>query len=67
MGKKSKKKNKKKYVHERKPKVHCKNCPAWVNVDDTEFINIEEDFQGADLMTFECPHCNTKQKSRIFG
>ena len=25
----------------------------WVDVDKTEFINIEEDFHGHDLMTFE--------------
>jgi len=25
----------------------------WIPVDDTEFLNIEEDLQGYDLMTFK--------------
>jgi len=68
MGKKNKKgkegKNKLKY--NRKPKVHCSNCPAFVNEDDVEFLNIEEDIQGVDVETFICPYCKTEQKSRIF-
>jgi hypothetical protein len=32
-----------------------------------KFINIEEDIQGADILTFECPHCKTQQKSKRFG
>jgi hypothetical protein len=56
----------KKYQRQRKAKVHCSNCPAFVNQDETKFINIEEDTQGVDVLTFECPYCNTEQKSRIF-
>jgi hypothetical protein len=27
------------------------------------FVNIEEDIQGRDVLTFVCPYCNTTQKS----
>jgi len=46
--------------------VICRNCGTVKEVD-TEFINIEEDIQGADVLTFKCPTCNTVQKSRRFG
>ena len=69
MAKKHKKgngKGKKKFVYKKEPKVHCSNCPAFVNEADTEFVNIEEDMQGVDVLTFICPNCKTEQKSRIF-
>jgi hypothetical protein len=31
------------------------------------FLNIEEDFYGADLVTFTCPKCNEVHKSNIYG
>lgn len=66
MKKSKKKQNKKQYKYEPKPKVHCSNCPSWVNVSDVKFLNIEEDIQRVDVMTFECPKCKSTQKSRIF-
>jgi hypothetical protein len=60
---KDKKKSKK---YQQKPKVHCSNCPAFIDEDKTKFVNIEEDIQGVDVLTFICPECKTKQKSRIF-
>ena len=67
--KKGKKKNnnKRKFVYKKVIKVHCSNCPTWVDEDKVKFVNIEEDIQGADVLTFICPHCNTEQKSRRFG
>lgn len=48
-------------------KVHCKGCPQWLDEKEVKFIDIEEDFQGHDVLTFECPHCKTVQKSKRFG
>lgn len=64
---KQKQKKTKAQKYERKPKVHCVNCKVFVNVDETEFVNIEEDIQGVDVMTYICPHCKKEQKSKIFG
>lgn len=43
--------------------VHCKKCDYWMDERTVEFLNIEEDIQGRDLMTFRCPDCKTVQKS----
>ncbi len=43
------------YQYELKAKVMCHTCKAWINVDDCQFLNIEEDIQGRDTMTFRCP------------
>jgi predicted RNA-binding Zn-ribbon protein involved in translation (DUF1610 family) len=68
MGKKpSGKKQKKAYVHEKIITVHCQKCPAFIDEKYVEFINIEEDFQGFDVLTFRCPKCGTQQKSKRFG
>ena len=47
--------------------VFCAKCSEWVEEVDTEFENIEEDFQGRDLLTFKCPDCKTSQKSYRLG
>ena len=47
--------------------VRCSNCNRWWAEEKTEFINIEEDFEGADILTFKCPKCKTEQKSRRIG
>ncbi len=46
-------------------KLNCKQC-GWVNEKDVKFIDIEEDFQGVDLLTFKCL-CGKVRKSRRFG
>lgn len=35
--------------------------------DIEETLNIEEDFDGADVLTYICPICGEAHKSRIFG
>jgi rubredoxin len=35
--------------------------------NETKFEEIEEDFQGRDLLTFKCPDCKTSQKSYRVG
>jgi hypothetical protein len=44
-------------------RVHCSECDAWYDEDLVTFVNIEEDIQGQDLMTFECHVCKTRQTS----
>jgi len=46
-------------------RVNCKKC-GWVNEDKVETLNIEEDFQGADVLTFKCL-CGKVRKSRRYG
>ena len=47
--------------------VFCKECSEWIAEGDTKFENIEEDFQGRDLLTYKCPYCKTSQKSYRVG
>jgi predicted RNA-binding Zn-ribbon protein involved in translation (DUF1610 family) len=37
------------------------------NDGSIKFTNIEEDFDGADLVTFVCPVCGETHKSRVYG
>jgi len=61
-GKRNRKKKFKKINKEKFIKVHCGNCPAFVNEKDIEIIDeIDED-----ILTFICPNCNTQQKSKRF-
>lgn len=48
-------------------KVYCSNCKEWYSEKKVEFLNIEEDFQGADVLTFKCHVCGEHQKSRRYG
>ena len=48
-------------------KVFCGNCQAYYKEEDVEFIDIEEDIVGQDVMTFKCPKCETKQRSKRLG
>ena len=54
-------------TYERIIQVYCSKCEEFKDENDTEFVNIEEDIQGADVLTFICPDCGTKQKSRRLG
>jgi len=38
-----------------------------VDEDTVEFVNIEEDFQGRDLLTFVCPVCGKEHKAYRLG
>jgi len=53
------------YEYKKRIKVKCSKC-GWLYEDDVEFINIEEDIQGADVLTFKCK-CGKVRKSRRFG
>jgi hypothetical protein len=47
--------------------VYCKECNEWMGENITKIKNIEEDLQGRDFLTFECPACKTTQKSHRVG
>tara|TARA_R110002051_G_C8589485_1_gene478568 strand:+ start:211 stop:432 length:222 start_codon:yes stop_codon:yes gene_type:complete len=53
------KKMKVKLSEVKEPKVHaevyCDGCNEFHNTQDVIFENIEEDYSGRDVMTFECP------------
>ena len=39
-----------------------------VKEEDVEFLNIQEDFQGRDLLTYVCPECGEQHDSyRVWG
>lgn len=56
-----------KWQYEPKVKVTCPTCKNMFNEDAVEFINIEEDIQGRDLLTFKCPVCNEPKKAYRLG
>ena len=39
----------------------------WIEVESVEFLDIEENMAGEDVMTFTCPACQETHKSRIYG
>lgn len=44
--------------------IFCKKCDRWIPERvSPDILNIEEDIQGRDLLSFICPYCNTVQKS----
>ena len=46
--------------------VICENC-GYQNVQSVDFLNIQEDIQGRDLMTFVCNECQQEQRSYVLG
>ena len=38
-----------------------------INEEDVDCLNIEEDIQGRDIVTFKCPNCNEEHKSVRLG
>lgn len=51
----------------RRIQVHCKECGWFDESAIKEVLNIEEDIQGADILTFICPTCGKKGSSRRYG
>jgi hypothetical protein len=39
----------------------------WIDEQLVEFIDICEDIDGADILTFKCPICNEHHTSKRFG
>jgi len=47
--------------------VLCPACNEEHAVEDVEFLNVEENHMGQDVMTFRCNESNTMQKSLVYG
>ena len=46
--------------------VHCLSCGDDKLADQVLFVNIEEDAEGRDLLTFHCDCGAQKQRSLVF-
>ena len=53
------------YERPAKVMLPCANM-EFINVAEVKFVNIEEDPEGRDVMTFRCPQCDWDHKSLIF-
>lgn len=47
--------------------VQCRECGERHNTEDVKFLDIEEDIQGYDVMTFVCPVTGNNTKSHVRG
>ena len=46
--------------------VLCPECGEEHLTTDVEFLNVEEDIQGHDIMYFVCPVTNNSTKSKVY-
>ena len=46
--------------------VHCSECGEKHLTTEVEFLNIEEDMQGRDVMHYTCPITNQPTKSLVY-
>jgi len=54
-------------MYERKITLLCPECGIRNEEDIVEFLNIEEDMQGRDVLTFKCHYCGKPVKSLRYG
>ena len=47
--------------------VICKECNLEHSTSDLKAVNIEEDIEGRDVFTFECPVTNKVTSSLVFA
>ena len=47
--------------------VQCSECGEKHKADEAEFVNIEEDFLGRDLLTFICPKTKQQSQSLVYN
>ena len=53
---------------EMKSWVWCMKCLEWIDAaEKVSFLNIEEDIQGMDNMTFVCDKCGQESKSKVIA
>ena len=45
--------------------VYCPKCDELIDKHSIKFIDIEEDIQGRDLVTFICKFCDEQSKSFV--
>lgn len=46
--------------------VQCKECGEIHNSEQVQGVDIEEDFEGRDLLTFVCPKTGNETKSLVY-
>jgi hypothetical protein len=46
--------------------VKCKECGEEHNSDEVRCLDIEEDFEGRDVITFVCPETGNETKSLVY-
>lgn len=46
--------------------VICSECSEEHSTTEVEFLNVEEDIQGRDIMYFQCPTTETETKSPVY-
>lgn len=46
--------------------VLCTECSEEHETGEVEFVNVEEDIQGRDVMYFICPVTKTEAKSLVY-
>ena len=46
--------------------VKCPECGENHFTDEVEFLNVEEDFHGRDVMHYICPVTDTNTKSLVY-
>lgn len=54
-------------VRNREVEVFLECSGDYIPEHEVEFLNIEEDFEGRDIMTFKCPECGKNHKSLRFN
>lgn len=47
--------------------VYCSTCQEYIDEEKVEFVDIEENMVGADILTFTCPKCKKRKRSRRLG
>ena len=47
--------------------VRCSECGEWHYADQVSVENIEEDFQGRDVVTFQCPEVGGITQSLVYN
>jgi len=46
--------------------VRCAECQEQHYVDEVEFLNVEEDYIGRDIMHFVCPETMKETQSLVY-
>ena len=54
-------------MSEKMIQVFCGDCQTYFDEEKVEFVDIEEDIQGHDVMTFKCPICKKEKRSKRLG
>ena len=53
-------------THQTSFEVLCDQCGERHYTDEVEFLNIEEDYQGRDVMYFKCPVTGKITSSNVY-